>query len=67
MSNEQYYTTPRELLRGCMVTPPAHGLMGFRVIGLIGNTSIIGEIAMNPYISGQNSVKFRGKEICRLT
>ena len=41
--------------------------MGFREMGLIGNTSIIGEIAMNPYISGQNSVKFVGKEICRLT
>ena len=27
-------------------------------MGQIGNTSIIGEISMNPYISGQNSAKF---------
>ena len=29
-------------------------------MGQIGNTSIIGEILMNPYISGQNSAKFGG-------
>ena len=32
----------------------------------IGNTSIIHEISMNPYISGQNSAKFGGEEIYRL-
>ena len=32
----------------------------------IWNTSIIGEISMNPYISGQNSDKFGGEEIYRL-
>ena len=31
-------------------------------MGLIGNTSIIGEISMNPYISGQNSAKFGGRK-----
>ena len=29
-------------------------------MGQIGNTSIIGEILMNPYISGQNSAKLGG-------
>ena len=33
-----------------MVTPPARGLKGFHEMGQIGNTSIIGEISMNPYI-----------------
>ena len=32
----------------------------------IGNTSIIGEISMNPYISGQNSAKFGGRKFIDL-
>ena len=31
-------------------------------MGQIGNTSIIGEISMKPYISGQNSDKFEGRK-----
>ena len=32
----------------------------------MGNTSIIGEILMNPYISGQNSAKFGGRKFIDL-
>ena len=35
-------------------------------MGQIGNTSIIGEILMNPYISGQNSAKFGGRKFIDL-
>ena len=35
-------------------------------MGQIGNTSIIGEILMNPYISGQNSAKFVGRKFIDL-
>ena len=35
-------------------------------MGQIGNTSIIGEISMNPYISGQNSAKFGGRKFIDL-
>ena len=35
-------------------------------MGQIGNTSIIGEISMNPYISGQNSAKFGGRKFINL-
>ena len=40
--------------------------MGFREMGQIGNTTIIGEISMNPYISGQNSAKFYGRKFIDL-
>ena len=35
-------------------------------MGQIGNTSIIGETSMNPYISGQNSAKFRRRKFIDL-
>ena len=35
-------------------------------MGQIGNTSIIGEISMHPYISGQNSAKFEGRNFVDL-
>ena len=35
-------------------------------MGQIGNTSIIGETWMNPYISGQNSAKFGGGKFIHL-
>ena len=66
MSNEQYYTTPREPIRVCMVTARAHGLIGFCETGQIRKTSTIVEILINPYISGQNSAKFGGRKFIDL-